>query len=70
VIADRIEFSRDMPDRGQYDHAGSQEHGGVDRVEHSSEHIDRPDRNDLVDHPDRTDHEDHSGGHEHSEHSH
>ncbi len=60
VIVDRIEISRDMPDRIQRDTIGNRDHNSSDKVDHverdghsdHSDHADRPDR------PDRTDHSD------------
>jgi hypothetical protein len=71
LIADRIEFSRDRPDRVQFDR-GNNEHGGHERVEHG-DHAERPDRSDHIDHidrPDSPDRPDHSEVHKQSEHSH
>lgn len=68
VIADRIEFSRDRPDRVQYDGVGDHEHG-VDKIEHG-DHAERPDRVDHADRPDSPDRGDHSEVHKSSEHSH
>lgn len=52
LIADRIEFSRDQPERISRDNAENHEHGG-DRLEHT-EHLDRPDRNDRIDRPEKS----------------
>ena len=61
VIADRIEFSRDRPDRVQLDSVGTHEHDGSDRAEHTdrAEHVDRADHVDRPDKPDRSDHSEH-----------
>lgn len=82
VIADRIEFSRDRPDRSMHDSAGYRgtaergEHGDhsdhLDRADHN-DHIERTDRGDHSDHadrPDRPDRTDHSDAEKHSDHSH
>lgn len=69
LVADRIEFSRDRPDRMQYDNTGGRDHAASDRVERG-EHIERGDHADRPDKPDRPDHSDHSDGDKRPDHSH
>lgn len=59
IIADKVEFSRDRPDRVLYDIARTRENTAVERAEHSM-HIERLDRNDHVDRPDKPDRSEHS----------
>ncbi len=66
LVAERIEFSRDRPDRVQYDNIGGRDRESADKVERG-EHVERGDH---ADRPDRPDHEDHSDERKHSDHSH
>jgi hypothetical protein len=60
VIVDRIEFSRDMPDRMQRDAIENHGNEGSDKIDHveRSDHSDHSDHADRPDRPDRTDHSD------------
>lgn len=72
LVADRIEFSRDRPDRVQYDNVGDRDNGSSDRVERGG-HVERAERGDHADRPDkpdRPDHADHSDAQKQSDHSH
>lgn len=69
LVADRIEFSRDIPDRVQYDNVGERDNGSSERVERAG-HTERADHVDRPDKPDRSDHSEHSDGRKQSEHSH
>jgi hypothetical protein len=65
VIVDRIEFSRDMPDRMQREAIGNRDHNSSDKVDHV-ERADHGDHSDHADRPDRPDRTDHSDAEKHS----
>lgn len=69
LVADRIEFSRDIPDRVQNENAGGRDNGSTERVERAG-HIERADHVDRPDKPDRSDHSEYSDVRKQSEHSH
>lgn len=69
LVADRIEFSRDIPDRVQNDNAGGRDNGSTERVERAG-HIERADHVDRPDKPDRSEHSEYSDVRKQSEHSH
>ncbi len=68
IIADKVEFSRDRPDRVLYDVARTRENTATDRAERTM-HIERQDRNDHADRLDRNDHVDRPDKPDRSEHS-
>lgn len=73
VIADRIEFSRDRPERAMHERGGEHEREGrAEHAEHAerSEHAERPGHSNHIDRPDRPDRSDHSDAEKHSDHSH
>lgn len=65
VIVDRVEFSRDMPDRMQRDTMGNRDNNSSDKVDHV-ERADHSDHSDHADRPDRPDRTDHSDAEKHS----
>lgn len=69
LVADRIEFSRDRPERMQYDSIGGRDHESSDRVERAGR-VERGDHADRPDKPERPDHSDHSDVKKQSDHSH
>ncbi len=69
LVADRIEFSRDSPDRVQYDNIGGRDQESSDRVERGG-HVERVERGDHAERPDRPDYSSHSDVQKQSDHSH
>lgn len=68
IVADRVEFSRDRPERIQMNSTGRGELHGVEKVERE-QHDDKPDRHEHVERPDQPDRSDHSDAEKKSEHS-
>lgn len=68
IVVDRIDFSRDRPERIQLNNTGRGDLHGVEKVERE-QHDDKPDRSEHVERPDQPDRSDHSDAEKKSEHS-